>query len=400
MRLDWYRRLMILMIPISLVLFICVLALHPGDVIYPDWFIDLISIPVFFGNQLSGSGYLGRSIDAALPKPIAGPAERTGTWIGCILGLAAGIGFAIIREAVPYAKSLSVVADILFTLGTVAAFAGLGNRVGQCIDKKSRPASERKIVGVAGLIGLVASIVIAATMAASLVSIVGVTSFLTAGAAVPLWVCGIAFVCSFTSAFASSADYVAKTTSYFRSSSTTDEKIKDRVQDRFHEYRGAAVGISTGLIVSGIILGALLISQPYLLAGAAGVIAGIMVVMTCVSVLGGLFSRIGRLIDSYKKKTKPAPIEEKQALLEENAQQQELMQTIEPEPSVRLDKKLERSKIPDDQVSAQAMLQNPKLTLLGGLNSVDSCPMDPDQDQEIPVNNHQTPSLRPISVEC
>lgn len=344
-RLDWYRKMMMGIIPISFALLAYLLISCSGELLPSEWFFDIVAIPAFVGAQISGAGYVGRGIDAVAPvagRSAAGKIERIGTLIGLVLGLAAAVTVAVICAVVPLAKPLGVIAEVLFALGSVGTFAGLGNRIGQCLDKNQdvdaggdvRPVSEKRAMGLAATLGLIAGVVLFATKIAFAVSVVGVTSFISGGAALPLWIAGAVFITSFTSSCASSADYTSKAVSFLRHATTTNNKTLNKtVSQRFHEYRGSLAGVSTGLIVAAIIIGAIMVSQPYLLAGFVGVVAAVMIVSTCVSVMGGLFSRMGRLYDTYKAKT-PVPLA--QPLLTDQERKQANDVAVRPEMSPQL----------------------------------------------------------------
>lgn len=298
---DFYRNnSMFWILLLSFPCLIYLLSAHIGDLFFSsDWFIDLMALPGFFNAQLSGASYLGRAADHT-GKSNAKWWERVGTWLGLGLGVAFGIALSVVHAVAPFAQPLSVVGDFLFTLGTIGAFSGLGNRLGQFVDKGGRPVSEKRAMGIAGIVGIAVGIALFATKCALAVSVMGVTTIMTGGAALPLWIAGAAFVCTFSSTCASSADYVSKAVTFLKADSTNDALIKTTVKEKFHEYRGSLAGVGTGLIVAGVIIGAIAISQPYILAGIVGIIVATMIIASCVSVLGGLFSRVGRMMDAYQ----------------------------------------------------------------------------------------------------
>jgi hypothetical protein len=306
---EYFRNnFMFWILPVSLACLLYLLCTqHIGDLFFSsEWFIDLMVLPNFFGAQMSGISYIGRTMDHAGTSG-TNWWERVGTRVGLGLGLAIGIALAVLKTVTPFVHPLGVVGDILFTLGTVGAFSGLGNRLGQFIDKGGRPASEKKAMGYAGLFGLAVGIALVAAKVALAVSVMGVTTLVTGGAALPLWIAGAAFVCTFSSTCASAADYVSKGATFIKSrslnrveSNSEDELVKTTVAGKFHEYRGALAGVSTGLIVGIVIVAAIAIAQPHILAGIVGLVAAAMIITSCVSVLGGLFSRVGRMIDAYQ----------------------------------------------------------------------------------------------------
>jgi hypothetical protein len=252
----------------------------------------------------------------------------------------------------------------------------LGNRIGQCTDKSQRPSNEKKAIGVAAVLGVIASIVLFATMASTVVAVVGVTSFFSGGAALPLWLCGAAFICSFSSMSASCGDYASKGFNFLKPGNEVTKKV---VREKPHEYRGAGVGLIAGLIVAGIILAA----QPQILVGVVGVIAAVMVVVACVSIIGGLCSRVGRLIDTYQKSKKAQQelqrqlsnnqsVPQSEPALEKKAPASSLEKKLAPLPSLTKTGTSSPSRTQNatvnsdrDKVSTQALLKTPALSLLG-----------------------------------
>jgi hypothetical protein len=296
---DHYRRAAFSMLPISFALIFYLMLVQGDGFLLPEWFLDLIIVPAFAGNLLSGSTYIGRSID--LVPQVLGIKEKIATWIGIGVGIAVGVAATILHESIPLVSSLSGVANVVFTLSQISVFAGFGNRIGSSLDKSRLP-NEQKAIGAASLIGIATGLALFLTSSVALVSVVGITSFVTMGAAIPFWLGGVLFVTTFSSSLASFADYSAKAFNFVKSKSMQDEKTKQRVKERFHEYRGSFCGVSAGFIVGSLIVGALLVTQPHIFVGVLGVIAATLVITTSMSVLGGLCSRVGRLMDGFKQK--------------------------------------------------------------------------------------------------
>jgi hypothetical protein len=303
--LDFYLKSLLIGIPISTALFAYLLSIGAGELLFSDWFISLISIPTFIANQLATPAYAGRITDLILlHKKTHEPLKKEliGTLIGVSMGIAVGVGLSVMHIAVPFASTLFVFANVLFTLRQINIFAGLGNRVGKCIDKGSRPTSEKAIVATAGIFGLLLGIALFATFTAGMISIVGVTSFFSGGAAIPVWVAGIIFVATMSSGFASSSDYAAKGISFIRSHFIPKGEVTKTVKERKFEYGGSCIGFTLGLIVGAILIGAIVLSNPFFLVGVVGVVASALILMTCAGIIGSIFSRVGRIIDGFKHK--------------------------------------------------------------------------------------------------
>ncbi len=296
---DHYRRTALAMLPISFSLILYLILMQGDGFLLPEWFLDLIIVPAFAGNLLSGSTYIGRGLDLVPQAP--GIKEKIGTWLGIGLGIAVGIAATVLHDSIPFVSSLSGVANAIFTLGQISVFAGFGNRIGSSLDKSRLP-NEQKAIGAASLIGFGAGLALFLTSSVALVSVVGITSFVTLGAAIPFWLGGILFVTTFSSTLASFADYTTKAFNFVKSKSSPDEKTERRVNERFHEYRGSFCGVGAGFIVGSVIVGALLVTQPHIFVGILGVIAATLVITTSISVIGGLCSRVGRLLDGFKQK--------------------------------------------------------------------------------------------------
>lgn len=294
---DHYRRAALSSLPIVLALLMYLIM--GEDFLLSEWFLDLIFIPAFAGNLLSGSTYIARAIDLAPQR--GGLKEKIGTWLGIFIGIAIGITLTLLHDSIPFFSSLSGIANVVLTLGQISVFAGFGNRIGSTLDKSRLP-NEQKAIGAASVIGIVLGLALFLTSSVGLVSIMGITSFATMGAAVPFWLSGILFVSTFSSSLASFADYSAKAVNFIKSKISQDETTNRRVNERFHEYRGSFSGVSAGLIIGSLIVVGLLVTQPQVFIGAFGLIAAALIITTSMSVLGGLCSRVGRLIDGFKHK--------------------------------------------------------------------------------------------------
>jgi hypothetical protein len=308
-RLDNYRKAMLIMLPFALILLLYMLISNPLDLLYADWFADILIVPTFFGTLISSAGYAGRVMDALSPKPVAGLSERIGTCLGFIVGLSISITLLFLKKTIPFVSTLHYLASAVFTMGNLAAFSGLGNRIGSFVDHNARPVCEKRSIATVALLGFAAGLALFFTHQAAVVCITGVATFFTGGVALPFILCGIIFATSFSGLCASNTDYFTKAGSFLRSKVTHDPIIKNNVKEKFHEYRGACAGVGTGLIVAAVIITALALSQPYIFAGIVGLAMATVVIMACVSVIGGLCSRVGRVMDSRIKIKRDQEIE-------------------------------------------------------------------------------------------
>ncbi len=287
--------------------------------------IDFVVIPSFIARFISASSYIGRLRDAwgvskavdanyeqlgPVPKVatvLSGAAstdrvigfwERWATTLGVLLGIVVGVSAAALHAAVPLLGSLNVVAYPLYVGGFIGIIGGLFNRVGVSIDGK-RDKTEMTMMCVGAALGFALSVAMLATSSAALAIIPGVTPFI-AGAAFPAWLGAATFVLIASSIFASAADYLGKSVSYFRS--FFDAQFNQDLIPRLHEHRGALLGVVLG---TGMGL-AVVLTLP--LSGLAGAAIGSLIILTCMGVMGGLVARTARLADRlYPCVVAPAP---------------------------------------------------------------------------------------------
>lgn len=302
-KLDHYRRAALLSFPCTLLLLLFLL-LMGVDLFFSEWYLDLIPLPAFIGSYLSAATYFGKQTDLFAAENKKLKYEKWFTLTGILLGFSIGITLSVFS---PFSTCLNIVQAGLLTVNCINQFGSLGNRLGSTLDQNHRLPLEKKTLSIAMLVGVTLSIILLATASCAMVSVVGVTSFITGGAALPFWINGIIFVGSFSSGFASAGDYIAKAFIFIKSQVTEDAEVKKAVAGRPHEYRGSFLGINAGLIIGAVIITALSLAMPQVLAGLAGVVIAIVILTTCMSVIGGLCSRIGRLLDGLNP---PLPIKE------------------------------------------------------------------------------------------
>ena len=121
----------------------------------------------------------------------------------------------------------------------------------------------------------------------------GVTTFFTGGALIPLWLTGTLFCLGYIGTNASSFDYISKMACFYRAIFLNDKEAEKDIGERFHEFRGTAIGVTLGLIVTGMVGITLLVTQPYLVA----FVGFLAVFLVCTSTFGSLFSHMGTLGD-------------------------------------------------------------------------------------------------------
>jgi hypothetical protein len=295
-KLDYYTKAKLGILPISFSLFLYLMITDPEEVLFSDWFIDIVIVPNFFGSQMSGASYGGRAVDAVESRDKAKLGERIGTLVGVGCGLIIAALVWALKVAVPYTKILDAGAYILRGLGFVGAFGGLGNRLGQNFDEGGRPLREKRAMGLTAILGWALGATLFAVGAAGAVTLLGVSTFLTGGLTIPI-LAGIVFATTFSNTCASCVDYASKAYTYVDAERTTDPVIKNTVKTRVNEYRMAFAGVGAGVLIGAFVIGAVMIAQPYLLVGAVGLLAAAMIMVSCVAVMGAIFSRFGRIKD-------------------------------------------------------------------------------------------------------
>lgn len=277
-----------------------------GDLSASQWFIELIVIPSFVARLVSGGTYLARIRDMlsvkkqsdtnyavdTLFKSNANTSRNIGNWekrlsiLGIILGITVAAIAIVFHASVPLLGSLGGFGYVIYTLGFIGILAGIGNRLGFCFDK-TRDKSERIIVAVMTTLGLALAIALMASSSISLTAIAGVTPFII-GASFPPALAAVLFTFIMVSVFTSAADYLGKSWCYLRAT-----RGDPNMNAKKHEYLGALVGVGLGLAIGSIVIACL----PALFTGIGGIAVGGTVLLTCVGVLGGLSSRVGRFLD-------------------------------------------------------------------------------------------------------
>lgn len=310
--LDNYGRALLVGIPLTAALLAFLFSIGASELLMDQWIIDLICTPIFIANLLAIFAYSGRTVDMVKmlihPPPPDKPKskyELLFTVLGFGLGLAVGISLAYFCTVIPFVTVLNGFSYVLFAVRQVIIFTGLGNRLGRVVDKGSRPKIEKAFALAATLIGIAAGIVLVTTGTAGMITVVGITSFFSLGAAIPVWIASAIFVVTLASSLASTADYSAKAIDFIRAYTSKRKNFQEKYGEKikttkFHEYRGSITGITIGLIIGSVLVGVLAVSQPYLFAGIVGVVAAMLVITTCAGITGSICSRIGRFIDSYK----------------------------------------------------------------------------------------------------
>lgn len=333
---DNFRWAALSVLPLSFALLIYLISIGALAIygINPAWLVYLLRIPFLAGALLSGATYLGRVVDAFTTRPVAdvsplspapdplsadtmltiadkvGPGFYLSTFMnhkikvanpiragekwGTLLGISAGIAVTVILPivcdyAVPFGDALKGFAYAVFGLCNAGVFGGLGNRIGSCCIDKARLPNERAAIIISAVLGTIVGFALVFFLSSAVFSALTVTAFFTNGLILlPVVAKIILFTVQSGGITAAATDYVARSYNFLF-------KQKDPVvQKRIHEYRGAAVGISLGLMITIGIFVALCLTQPVI---PCFLILPVLLMAANFSIFGGLCSRIGRCID-------------------------------------------------------------------------------------------------------
>lgn len=357
--LDNYRWALLIGAPIALGFLIAIIALGglTAAELLPDWLVAIFTLSGFIGAFSAASGYFGRIIDGIVNKltknkapheintptlistlsntlspnkpvqtkriaPRIPSKEILFTIAGAAFGVIVAIVIAVTSALVPMSGILPFgLATALLAFNCVNVFGGLFNRVGASIGvftrlfKKNhtpnttpnvttavappppRLDAERKAMLIAFLIGLAIAIALIATFSTGGIAVTGLTAFFTA-TTLP-WLTGVLFGLSFTGLIVSAVDYFARAACYLKYLYSKGVANKEYVEGKPHEHRGALVGVALGITLGIISIIVLATTLPVLFTGIVGVIALSMVFIAACSILGGLGSRIGRLLDGF-----------------------------------------------------------------------------------------------------
>jgi hypothetical protein len=334
--LDNFRWAALSVLPLSFALLIYLISMGALAIygINPAWLVYLMRIPFLTGALLSGATYLGRLVDAFTTRAVAEvsplspeldpavldttlkTANKTGlsfylsTFLNfkikvanpiragekwcTLLGISAGAAVTIILPivcdyAVPFAGALKGLAYAVFGLCNVGVFGGLGNRLGSCCIDKSRLPNERAAIVASVVLGTIMGFTLVFCLSSAVFSALTVTAFFTNGLILlPMVAKIILFTVQSGGITAAAADYATRAYNYFF------KQNDPVVQKRIHEYRGAAVGISVGLMMTIGIFVALCLTQPI---APYFAILPFLLMTANFSIFGGLCSRLGRCID-------------------------------------------------------------------------------------------------------
>lgn len=262
--------------------------------------------------------------------------ELAGTLFGILLVLGIGVGLAVKAVATAF---WPIINTALLMYSCINIVSNFGMRLGRTIDNDKQNPDRPQIEHTATLSGAAIGMALAAFLVGfkifTAVSVVGFTSFITGGAAIPVWLGAAAFILQTSSSTSAASYYVARAKTFLKgmwygeNSPELSLKEKEAVQKKFHEYRGSTFGVFAGLsiggTVTGLLLAGIIASSIFTFGAPAAAFATALVITACVAVIGGICSRIGRFYDKYKQAKEAVLKEERLRLKTDNSDTEPLL---------------------------------------------------------------------------
>ena len=337
------------------------LAFGLGSVDLPEWLIILLygtNITLFTSQMVSGVGYINAAIDNVVAKTDSRDEETTregitlfdwmqnrrqrfsfgknirsafkdSQFVGIVVGVIGAIALTATMTAFhisPIHSFGSVISTMIAFIGNVSTFAGLGNRIGAVINYAAK---EKKNLNYT--IGITCGIIAGIILGALVVGLIGTTSAMTFGGAVPAWAGAGLFVASAIGTSASAGSYIGRICDLMfgsdrslvgvirdAKSSESTESMSDAAQasprpsfvKRFfgklfktRQGRFAIAGVVTGIVIASILIATGLATLPFLGLGLPKLAAGIFVMSLCISAFGGLGYRVGTMAEKFGGKS-------------------------------------------------------------------------------------------------
>jgi len=343
---------------------------HLASGALPEWLYQLIFSLLCISQVVSGTGYSFTGFDILFnektifqikkktfkqklsqffklsKKPFK---KRKVELVGLILGFIVAIGvtaYLVAQNAASIvANNIPVIGPVIFFITNVGFISGLCSRVGRCIDYfRINPSKKEKRLAsgfrkenepnvfrgenINYVISVLIGVVIGIVLAGLFLGFAGVTSVMTAGGAVPLWVGAVVFVLATISGSASAAGYIGRIFDFFlgertlgmrfssfyvKKSKSGVEKVKTNdtvwkgIKRRADAERvGTLIGVSIGIILGIVLITTGLAMMPFFGMGLPAAAAGVIVMISCIGGLGGLGNRIGFFIVKLQGKKSDA----------------------------------------------------------------------------------------------
>ncbi len=247
--------------------------------------------------------------------------QFVGNSIGFILGSIFAVITLILRATTPIIIN-SVISSGFYLINHISNFSGLFNRLGRTADyinkgpKKDAPHHSRfcrKNVNYA--VGVILGAIASTILVTVILSVVGITSTMSLGGAVPIWLSLGLFVIGTISTGASAGGYVGRCIDFLIGKRTLAHAVADTIyktpqtkswRDRFNsEYSGTVIGVTVGIVLAVILIAAGVASLPFFGLGLPKLFAGMILMAACVSQCGGLGNRLGNMLDKFFDTRKP-----------------------------------------------------------------------------------------------
>lgn len=340
-------------------------ALNLGSL--PSWLIDLVSAVFgisFVSRLVSGSSYAAQIIDRLAQentlldviftklnlkkndlknepqdkkqlinkiKPTAAEIRKNkyfGQFVGNTIGFISATAFAVttlcLRAVTPTIIN-GFISSAFYLINHISNFSGLFNRSGRAIDflrkdtnKEDKTTQQKKgrlrRHRVNYVLGVLLGAVVAAILIAVILSVVGITSAMSLGGAVPIWLSLGLLVIGTVSTGASAGGYIGRCFDFLLGKRTLIHAVSDipkreqpktTIKDRVcYENGGTVIGVGLGITLATILIVAGVASLPFFGLGLPKLFAGIILMSACVSQCGGLGNRIGQMLDKFFRKGK------------------------------------------------------------------------------------------------
>lgn len=291
-------------------------------------------------------------------------AQFIGNTIGIVLSVVLTILCAALHAAaaLPFVQTFyQVIATGLLFIMTVSALSGLFGRMGRFIDfclRAKRQQGKRLHSALADKIqyaifnkvkgffrhrdinyslSIVGGLIFGAVFSVIILATVGITSAMTLGGAIPLWLTATVFVLGMVSAGASAAGYIGRCFDFLLGKRTIINAIKDMLgrknklsNEAYHllkpvsqnkaiqqsirnrinsESIGTVIGVVLGTVAAVILIATGIATLPLFGLGLPKVLAGFAVLAFSISGFGGLGNRLGHAIDKLVGKKSPTGLE-------------------------------------------------------------------------------------------
>lgn len=247
-----------------------------------------------------------------------------GNTLGFIIATTLGVVTLCLRAVTPTIIN-GFISSAFFLINHISNFSGLFNRSGRAIDffrkdlnKKDNITKEKKGIfrrhRVNYVIGVLLGAVAAAVLITVILSVVGITSAMSLGGAVPIWLSLGLLVVGTVSTGASAGGYIGRCFDFILGKRTLvhaavditqKEKPTNTIKDRIcYEHVGTVIGVGLGITLATILIVAGVASLPFFGLGLPKLFAGMILMTACVSQCAGLGNRLGQMLDKYFRKGK------------------------------------------------------------------------------------------------